>query len=438
MADVAVRRYQRLPRLSGPDGAGQGDEAFLRNLHVGQRLAVRFADEPGLMMERMLLWQAGPPDSGMWAILTPDLDVYPENMLATTPADGPDRVAYLGPACIAPGAWRGSFYRFRVVPTEAEQINYIRIGREELGASGYVLAREPAEYVTVHGEMKPWIALFDEVPGVTPPTDRVAIVSLDQDDAPRGDLDPGPGFVWIVAEAGAKIAGGTVVELAPGDTRVGDRGLHTTDEGDIVCVKRVASGDVDKESLLLLEDARLLGHLRYDSEGRRGISFAQGVQELREEPAPDFPLDGARSARWLMKYIVEHGATPDGRQTKWASEQKIDKDAAGYHIHDMLGLALQVAITYDQLDVSNLASMEVIARLYQIIEETGGNMRVEGLEHYVGRGAAGSLRRGVALAPMLAKHTTEQLAQQTSILKERRKAREEAASAKAQAKKPAP
>ena len=57
-----------------------------------------------------------------------------------------------------------------------------------------------------------------------------------------------------------------------------------------------------------------------------------------------------------------------------------------------------------------------------------------GLEHFVGRDVGGSLRRGVAMAPGLAKHQADKLSQQTAILKEQRKAREELASAKARAR----
>ena len=53
-----------------------------------------------------------------------------------------------------------------------------------------------------------------------------------------------------------------------------------------------------------------------------------------------------------------------------------------------------------------------------------------GLEHYVGRSQTGGRKRGVALAPSLAKHVTGRLGGEIEILKQRRKAREEEAAAK--------
>ena len=141
-----------------------------------------------------------------------------------------------------------------------------------------------------------------------------------------------------------------------------------------------------------------------------------------------------RSARWLYRYVAEHGGSFDARHSKWAAEQKIEHDTAGYHIHDMLGCALDLALTFDQLDTPNIAAMEMVDRCYQLVEETSGTMRVEGIEHYKGRDVSGSVRRGIALSPQLAKHTVDQMAAQTEILKQRRKAREESEATKSKKK----
>ena len=99
-------------------------------------------------------------------------------------------------------------------------------------------------------------------------------------------------------------------------------------------------------------------------------------------------------------------------------------------VHDLVGLALEMGLCYDQVDANNLVSFEDMRRLYQLIEETGGRLMIEGSEHYIGRDASSGLRRGIALAPSLAKHATEAQAKETAILKERRKAKEEKEAAK--------
>ena len=54
-------------------------------------------------------------------------------------------------------------------------------------------------------------------------------------------------------------------------------------------------------------------------------------------------------------------------------------------------------------------------------------MRTEGLEYYIGRDQGGATRRGIAMAPGLARHATDQLAKEVEIAKQRRKFREEQA-----------
>ncbi len=95
-----------------------------------------------------------------------------------------------------------------------------------------------------------------------------------------------------------------------------------------------------------------------------------------------------------------------------------------------MGLALDLSVCYDQCDGGNLASVEALARLYQLVEETNGTLQLEGLEHYVGRDPTGGLRRGVALNPGLAHYATDKKSKETEVMKQRRKAREESAAAK--------
>ena len=106
-------------------------------------------------------------------------------------------------------------------------------------------------------------------------------------------------------------------------------------------------------------------------------------------------------------------------------------DSPGYIMHDLIGYCVELGACYDQLDMVNLASMELLGRLYQLIEETKGSMSMEGFDHFVGRDLSAGLRRGIALAPKLAGEAVAGQANETEILKQRRKAREERALAAA-------
>ena len=120
--------------------------------------------------------------------------------------------------------------------------------------------------------------------------------------------------------------------------------------------------------------------------------------------------------------MQRNGGTFEGRQTKWAHEQNIDKEEAAYRIHDLAGRALEIGLTYDQLDVTNSAMAEVIGRMYSLVEETSVSMQMEGVEYFVGRdeGAART-----AVAPGLRKHQSDKLERDVNVAKNQRKAREE-------------
>ncbi|CAK0791495.1 unnamed protein product, partial [Prorocentrum cordatum] len=109
----------------------------------------------------------------------------------------------------------------------------------------------------------------------------------------------------------------------------------------------------------------------------------------------------------------------------------VDRNSTAFLMHDLSGLALDHGVRYDLLDVANLGSFEVISRMYQFGEETTGPLQVEGLGHHPGRDRAGGLKRGVALHPVLAKHATDMQRKETEVLKQRRRAREDAAALKA-------
>ena len=83
------------------------------------------------MMERLLMWPAGPDYLGVWAITMPDDNVYMENLSAEDD-DGPDKVVFLGDACKPPRAWSGSFNRFHTYIDETDLYACFDVGKHEL------------------------------------------------------------------------------------------------------------------------------------------------------------------------------------------------------------------------------------------------------------------------------------------------------------------
>lgn len=94
--------------------------------------------------------------------------------------------------------------------------------------------------------------------------------------------------------------------------------------------------------------------------------------------------------------------------------------------HPTLMEIMEFATTYDQLDISAIASFELLSRRVALLEEAYAacprNPRFEGHEYFAGLG-----RRTAAVSPALSQHVASALQPGAQISKERRKARDEAA-----------
>ncbi|CAK0873142.1 unnamed protein product [Prorocentrum cordatum] len=345
---------------------------------------------------------------------------------------------------LIPGAYvalpvfvKGRTCRFRDFPDEQQLLDLLSEGRELAVAEGYG-GPGPTLYLDAMGERRPLELDGDSFrrargrpaggsgeppmpPPIEPPLQARGFAAggtrtpevLDADAESTGDAGR-----WVALVSHGEVHRGDSMVLDVGDKVVA------------ACWPAYLSQVADARAAGEGGDARVLASDTYDPGGRHWCDFANAVGKMRTEPMDDFPLEGERSALWLFQYVRGHGGTFDARQTKWATEQKIAPDSTAYLFHDLIGLALDLSVSYDQCDGGNLASVEVMARLYQLVEETNGTLQLEGLEHYLGRDRAGGLRRGVALNPALSQHATDKKSKETEVMKQRRKAREEADAAK--------
>ncbi|CAK0853814.1 unnamed protein product [Prorocentrum cordatum] len=158
--------------------------------------------------------------------------------------------------------------------------------------------------------------------------------------------------------------------------------------------------------------------------GKRFRSFVDAVGLLEEPRFADFPIQGPRTTFWLCRFIRDQGQVPRTRTDKWMRDAHVPDNDRVKHEHGSLMEILEYALTYDQLDVSSLASFEILARRVQLLEEAYTSNpkapRFEGGQHFQGLG-----RRVAAAAPMRTSHVAGQLQGEAQIQKERRKAREE-------------
>ena len=135
-------------------------------------------------------------------------------------------------------------------------------------------------------------------------------------------------------------------------------------------------------------DARTMP-VRFE-EGRRYREYRDAVGQCSQAAFDDFVVKGPRTCLWVVKHMMESGGTPVGHHQRWRVNCKLQVHDSGVAEHETYCKVLQTMLTYDQLDVSNLASAEVIARQIQLIEERYENKLVDvdkhGQNHLLGLG----------------------------------------------------
>ena len=115
------------------------------------------------------------------------------------------------------------------------------------------------------------------------------------------------------------------------------------------------------------DDARTLA-IYTNSLGERHRTFASATELASENEWKDWPIRGPRTIGWVCRFINENGGTPMGRHSKWKSEARLQSEP-GVAEHEAACKLLQTMMCYDQLDVGNLASAELLGRQIQMVEE---------------------------------------------------------------------
>ena len=128
---------------------------------------------------------------------------------------------------------------------------------------------------------------------------------------------------------------------------------------------------------------------------------------------------------WLMRETCRHAEGPRAQHLKWVQQSKIPDGDRAVREDRILAQCMELAVTYDCLNVMNLASFEVIARRRQLLAEAHihnpSSPNYEGALYFMGDGERPG---GALVAPSLALHVSEKLKVEAAISKEKRKAAE--------------
>ena len=245
---------------------------------------------------------------------------------------------------------------------------------------------------------------------------------------PRGP----PAGPWIYWTPTALHAVGDPIVL---DAHAAQRGnLALTDDpsapGTTVVARQVgamesAAGIAETRRAELCPPDLRVATIRYGADGKRFRGFRESVDTMSTEPFDDFPLSGPRTCGWLLESIAHSSLTPVSRHSRWTSESGVAAGDRSRYEHEIISRAIEVATTYDCLNLPNLACFELLARRLQLLEESHLedplHPTFEGARHFLG---TGERRGGALIAPSLQAYVGEQLGKEAVVAKERRKARE--------------
>ena len=429
------------PLLAGvPPGVRANGE-----LCAGDQVLLRYADPEALWHVRILLALV---TGEWWIVLTPTGDLYSEQISNANR----DLLAWRfrgGAGGVPFGILPGQIFDFAPAPSPAQLQQLIAEGeqlarqeRVRLGLPAAAAAPPPAGVGVAAAFGDAAIALPPL--GAPPPVGGAGLCGgaaalAHAAGLAVGGLAPAGGAHF---GAGYPPPGGALPPFAGlplGGAAAGFGGAAAASAvfGGIPGVHDIGAGAFSQDAGISGDDARTLAIIR-DNEGVRFSEFREATKKSRPTDFPDWPIAGPRTTKWALDFISEHGGTPLGHHQAWRSACRFQPGDGPVLEHESWSRVLQSMVCYDQLDATNLACGELVARNIQRIEERHKDRAIaseEQSEAALFMGMPQGSRAGLCISPALNTWAGKQTAEEACVAKERRKAREERALARKPAKK---
>jgi len=286
--------------------------------------------------------------------------------------------------------------------------------------------------------------------GKTPPHAQLSLPAAALRDGGAGDevssntTPLGAGSDWYAVEKVLEVGPGDRVPAPVDALRRGHRGLSEFIHQQFVCARRMTDADLTEfmsqfklgggQSSLALaavsSDARTLPVL--STAVGRHREFSTLAELCEEEIFDDFPLTGPRTAHWCMNFLRRRH-TPTDHHMSFRTMARLGSDAWGMGEHEQLLKMIELAGSFDQLDLSNLAWADMAFRRIQVIEwvhhervregeASGDRLSPEEWAAFSGTTKAGDT---LMVCPQLLSHMKGVVETDVQIMKSVRKAREE-------------
>ena len=397
---------------------------------------------PRVFHERIVLQSN---TAGGAVILTPDGDAYVEEL--TPSVDVAEVIPTRGQGSNVFAVDEGEMYRFLAIPTDAEMWRFRRAG---VLAAGAAMTAEPINLVL--GQYN----VIGLDPGVYPVVDPGAV--------PAAGAAAGAGtHAWVYVETlyPTDVNAARVPVRRRGDERTldgsevfrNDIGFATV-EGIDMCIRRIPRRDLEElRGAEAAEDSRIVA-LQVGGSSSSSASAAPStgcrtrrpwrevVPKLSETTYPDWPIAGPRTVGWCSRFLDKRGGGPLDYHRIWQQTHNLEKHNWGVETRELILRALDVAGSYDGVEIANLAWFEGLMRQAQLIEYTYHQESASGGKSGGKGKAKASTRAGVLeeaaifsgshrdsgelmCAPDLLDFVAKEVERDAGVLKQIRKAREE-------------
>jgi hypothetical protein len=168
--------------------------------------------------------------------------------------------------------------------------------------------------------------------------------------------------------------------------------------------------------------------VKCDRSGKRYRDFVESVPMLEAVEFTDFVVEGPRTYKGFVESLTRKENSPIAYHTRWVMETGVDKKSPEALAHELGCEMIEIAHSYDQLQMPNLASFELLAHWLQMIEHSGAQnpKKPDFQNQHLFLGTSSRVTTG-GLTNSLAKHMASRAAEEAAVLKEQRQAREERA-----------
>lgn len=396
--------------------------------------------------ERILLHRV---EDNLWYIVTPDFDIYPENIKLHLKDSASGEICGIRFQGQSPGVPAGldadDLYRFGAV-TKLQLASLVKEGSQ--CAAEEAKAAEPVEKKKRRGA---------GAKAGAAPADDGAVVAV-PDDGAVVDGTPVPMQQrWRAMEAISGIRVGEVVKLRS-DALVGFPRALQEEGGRRLALAVSDAPETEAQFLERLglgtgsatprpsDDARIMPVITRADDEARERSWTSVCSCVTAEVIKGFGVRGPRTSMWCVRFLERQQMHPDDYHSRFKIRHKLTVSDWGVLQHSLALRCVALAGCIDQLDLPNLAIVEVLFREAQIAEYYYRQIERDDLEKSRLSKKAGDRGLGVdeveyfqgaektahdtMIAPDLVEWISKQGERDSSIMKNMRKAREERALAK--------